>query len=113
MPLDAVKCRAPAALRHRPMTPHAQALAFVVFVGGPLHGKGALMANPERLMLLGEPGEEVRYCKRCVENSQTPNCPDVAFYAPEEMSEGEFDSLIADDSKYRLPTGGLSPASGR
>ena len=82
------------------MPPFPQAVLFVVFVGGPLRGKGTLMANPELSMLLGEPGEEVRYCRWCVETSRTPNSPDVAFYAPEGMLEGEFDALIADDSKY-------------
>ena len=55
-----------------------------------------LMTNPEVTMLR----EAECYCRRSVEPSQSPDSPDLAFYAPKGMSESEFDALIADDSNY-------------
>lgn len=81
------------------MQPNSQ-LVFVTFVGGPFHGKGMLMANPEITMFLGEADEQACYRRRSVEMSQGPNGTDLVFYAPEEMSDGEFDALIADDSQH-------------
>lgn len=83
----------------------SQRVVFVLFVGGPFHGKGILMANPELTMLLGEIGEDVCYCRRSVEPSQSPNAPNLVFYAPKGMSEGQFNALIADDSKYSMARG--------
>ena len=64
-----------------------------------------LMANPELTMLLGELGKEVCYRRRIVEPSQGSDAPKLVFYAPEGMSESEFDALIADDSKYQIASG--------
>lgn len=80
----------------RSNSPHV----FVAFVGGPFHGRGMLMANPEITMILEEAHEQVCYCRRSVERSQGPDGTDLIFYAPKSMSDGELDALIADDSNY-------------
>ena len=73
-------------------------LVEVVFVGGPLHGTRAFMANPEFRMEIGiEPGAAIEYCRRMVETVDIADAQrQVATYAPYGMSEHEFTRLAID-----------------
>lgn len=72
---------------------------FVVFVGGPLHGKGILMALPQVSMNIGERGQSARYTRHSIEAPLETGGPKVAIYAVEGLSDREFDDLIASDGE--------------
>ena len=78
------------------------ALTEVLLVGGPLHGKGSMMARPgERMTLALIPGEQVIYVRRLSERASNPAGPPLAAYAPEGMDEGEFARLLPDAKSLR------------
>ena len=58
-------------------------LTEILLVGGPMHGKGSLMARPEeRMTLEAIPGELVVYVRRLSECASNPADPPLAAYAP-------------------------------
>jgi hypothetical protein len=68
-----------------------------MLVGGPLHGKGSLMARPEgRMTLELIQGERVVYVRRLIERASNPADPPLAAYAPEGMGDGEFARLLSE-----------------
>ena len=77
-------------------------LTEILLVGGPLHGKGSLMARPERRMTLELiPGENVVYVRRLIERASKPADPPLAAYAPEGMGDGEFARLLSEAKSLR------------
>jgi hypothetical protein len=72
-------------------------LIEVVFVGGPLHGTRAFMAQPDLRMEIGDDPETIEYCRRMVEMRDIEGAPvQVATYAPYGMPEHEFTRLVID-----------------
>jgi len=71
--------------------------ALVVLVGGAMHGTRTFVPRPdERMTLESGPGERIEYvCRlkreRLVEGRSTP----VALYAPDSITDMEFDVLAA------------------
>jgi hypothetical protein len=72
--------------------------ALVVLVGGPMHGTRTLEPCPrERMTLESCRGDPIEYVcrltrKRLVDGRVTP----IALYAPESITDMEFDVLAAD-----------------
>ena len=70
-------------------------LTQVRFVGGPLHGRSALMAQPEFHMDIEAPdGETIVYARRALASSTIDGqAITVATYAPVGMPDHEFERL--------------------
>ena len=70
-------------------------LVRVLFVGGPLHGKRTLMADPQfKMAMEAAPGEKMEYCRRLVESFRDGDRSlPIATYAPTGLSEREFERL--------------------
>ena len=73
-------------------------LTQVRFVGGPLHGRSALMAQPEYHMDLTAPdGEPIVYARRALSSTVIDGQEiTVAIYAPVGMPDHEFERLAKD-----------------
>ena len=75
-------------------------LTEVHFVGGPLHRRRVLMADPEFDMPLEFSGQAIVYSRRIVERVRRDDASvQIATYAPLGTTDEEFARLLADAAR--------------